>query len=113
MATWSEASGPAPDVLLLRALEIAVRRQATAAQLLELLRRAGWALVPRTAPKDGETWDLVRTVALSAAYRSDDVFEACYTAVVEQSENTLRRHLEIVARARAVPPAPLEAKVSA
>lgn len=104
---------PAAEVTLLRALELAVQRRASAEQLLDLLQRAGWALVPRTAPRDGETWDLVRTVALSAAYRADDVFEACYSAVIEQAENTVRRRLDLVARIRALPPSELDAEVSA
>ncbi|MCY3019810.1 MAG: hypothetical protein NTW87_12385, partial [Planctomycetota bacterium] len=104
---------PAAEVTLLRALELAVQRRASAEQLLDLLQRAGWALVPRTAPRDGETWDLVRTVALSAAYRADDVFASTYAAVVEQAENTLRRRLDLVARARALPPSELDVEVPA
>lgn len=103
MRTSPERPRPVAELQLLRALELAVRRGATAAQLLELLARAGWALVPRSAPRDGEVWDLVRTTALAAAYRADDVFAATYAAVVEQAENTLRRHLALVARARALP----------
>jgi hypothetical protein len=102
-APSSAAARPAAEVTLLRALELAVQRRASPEQLLYLVRRSGWALVRRTAPVDEEVWDLVRTVALSAAYRSDDIFEACYGAVIEQAEHTLERHLAIVGRLHAVP----------
>ena len=101
----SETMRPVAEVLLLRALEIASERGLGAGQVLDLLKRAGWALVPREAPKDSEVWDMCRTAAVNAAYSSDDIFAAVYAAVVGQAENTLRNHLAILDRLADLPPA--------
>ena len=87
-----------PEALLLGALERAVERRYTAARILDILRQAGWAVVPRRAPPNGDTWDLVRTVTVNAAYHADDVFERVYSAVVDQAEADLARHLAMLQR---------------
>lgn len=99
------ADRPRAETVLLRALDIALDRRATVPQLLGLVKRAGWALVPRRIEEnDGEVDDLVRVAALNAAYQHDDPLRAVYAAVIEYSDQALTDRFAVLHRLEAVTP---------
>jgi hypothetical protein len=94
-----EAAAPAsPEACLFRALASIEADDLTAAGALDAIRRAGWALVPREAPRGSEVRDMLAASAIVAAGRGDDVFLTCYSDVIAQAENILSRYAALIAR---------------
>lgn len=100
------SSKPAAEKVLLRALDLALDRHASVPQLLALVKRAGWVLVPRRIDinDDGELDELVRTAALSAVYHHEDPLAQVYASVVAYAESALEDRFAILHKLKAVAP---------
>lgn len=97
-----DAAAPAsPEACLFHALASIGQNGLTAGGALETIWRAGWALVPREAPRGSEVHDMMAASVIVAAGRGDDVFRTCYSDVVIQAENVLSRYAALIARGMA------------
>jgi hypothetical protein len=108
------SSKPRAEKVLLRALDLALDRHASVPQLLALVKRAGWALVPRAIEaNDGEMDDLVRKALWAAAYHHMDPLRNAYSQVVQYSEQLLEDRFAILHQLKDVAPSDEEREVAA